>query len=192
MDFRLVAFAVATVVALNLSTTADAATLSSSGATGVEVQDTFYDVTFTDGTCAALFDGCDASSDFTFTTFDAAIAASRSLFDLFNAPGNEAFTSQPTLTEGCSDPLGCLIVTPFALLPSGSVQSVYFGNDAIAGFDVTGNLFINPENDFANISSWTYAIWSPIAPVPLPAGLPLILTGFAGLAGLRMLKGRTT
>ncbi len=37
------------------------------GASGVDVGGTLYDVEFLDGTCIVLFNGCDQSSDFTFT-----------------------------------------------------------------------------------------------------------------------------
>jgi hypothetical protein len=36
----------------------------------------------------------------------------------------------------------------------------------------------------------TYAVWSEVTPIPLPAGAPLILTGFAALAALRWRKRR--
>ena len=46
------------------------------GATGVSVNGTLYDVTFIDGSCVALFDGCDAPADFAFTLqLDAEAAA---------------------------------------------------------------------------------------------------------------------
>ena len=36
------------------------------GATGVNLNGTLYDVEFVDGTCEALFNGCDSFEDFTF------------------------------------------------------------------------------------------------------------------------------
>ena len=66
-------------VLLALASPADAATLLVNGsgillgAEGVNVGGTLYDVEFVDGTCIALFDGCDlAADDFTFTTQAAA------------------------------------------------------------------------------------------------------------------------
>ena len=51
------------------------------GATGVEVDGTLYDVLFMDGTCIALFNGCDAVSDFTFQTQAAALLAATALLN---------------------------------------------------------------------------------------------------------------
>ena len=46
------------------------------GFTDVDVNGTLYDVDFSDGTCVALFDGCDEAGDFTFQNFVDATAAS--------------------------------------------------------------------------------------------------------------------
>ena len=51
------------------------------GASGVDVDGTLYDVEFVDGTCVDLFNGCDESSDFMFTTEAAALMASQALLD---------------------------------------------------------------------------------------------------------------
>ena len=49
------------------------------GAFDVSVGGTLYDVTFQDGTCVDLFDGCDEVSDFAFPTSSAANSASFAL-----------------------------------------------------------------------------------------------------------------
>ena len=51
------------------------------GALGVSVDGTLYDVTFQDGTCAGLFAGCDDNSDFVFSSATAASSASQALLD---------------------------------------------------------------------------------------------------------------
>ena len=51
------------------------------GATGVNVQGTLYDVSFTDESCVTVYEGCDEVSDFLFTTQSAATAASQALLD---------------------------------------------------------------------------------------------------------------
>jgi hypothetical protein len=51
------------------------------GAFGVDVGGTLYNVEFLDGTCIALFNGCDAVSDFTFQSSALAAAASQALLD---------------------------------------------------------------------------------------------------------------
>jgi hypothetical protein len=47
------------------------------GASNVDVGGILYDVEFLNGTCIALFDGCDSSADFTFTNSVDAIAAAQ-------------------------------------------------------------------------------------------------------------------
>ena len=49
------------------------------GATGIDVSGTFYDVQFVEGKCNDLFTGCDQPGDFVFTTLAAA--------DLARVPG---------------------------------------------------------------------------------------------------------
>jgi hypothetical protein len=51
------------------------------GAFGVDVGGTLYNVEFLDGTCIALFNGCDAVSDFTFQSSALAASASQALLD---------------------------------------------------------------------------------------------------------------
>ena len=51
------------------------------GAQNVDVGGTPFDVTFVDGTCVALFNGCDQNTDFAFNTPAAAQAAGQALLD---------------------------------------------------------------------------------------------------------------
>src|SRR5262245_51552264 len=51
------------------------------GARNVDVNGTLYDVDFLDGTCVAIFSGCNAISDFTFQSDLSAQAASQALLD---------------------------------------------------------------------------------------------------------------
>ena len=90
------------------------------GATGVEVQGTLYDVEFVEGTCIAVFDGCDEFSDFAFSTelsaFDAAAALLNQVL-VFTAAAD--FDRMLGLTFGCpaeafsllnTDALGAILV----------------------------------------------------------------------------------
>ena len=86
------------------------------GATGVNVGGTLYDVTFVDGTCIALFEGCDSVNDFDFTTEADAVAASQALLDqIFLDAAQGEFDSDPGLTSGCvNTTFGvCEVWTPF-------------------------------------------------------------------------------
>jgi len=82
------------------------------GATGVIVNGSSYDVTFVDGTCQALFDGCDSSADFAFTNEADANAAAQALLDqVFIAPFS--WDDYPDLTIGCEDTFECYILIPY-------------------------------------------------------------------------------
>jgi hypothetical protein len=97
------------VVSLALASSADAATLLVNGsglltgATGVDVGGTLYDVEFVEGSCVALFDGCDAVTDFDFTTAADVLAASQALLDqvFLDVSGQGTFDTRPSLTFGC-------------------------------------------------------------------------------------------
>ncbi|MCH2186655.1 PEP-CTERM sorting domain-containing protein [Myxococcota bacterium] len=69
------------------------------GATGVIVDGSSYNVAFLDGTCIALYDGCDEASDFTFQTAAAATLASQALLDQVFLDGIGLFDSNPALTN---------------------------------------------------------------------------------------------
>ena len=64
------------------------------GAAGVNVNGTLYDVTFVEGTCFDLFTGCDALADFTFITAADALAASEALFGHGRTVGNMSCVSE--------------------------------------------------------------------------------------------------
>jgi len=51
------------------------------GATGVDVDGSLFDVVFLDDTCRDLFDGCDDPSDFVFQTSVEALTASIALLE---------------------------------------------------------------------------------------------------------------
>ncbi len=86
------------------------------GAFNVRVDGTFFDVTFKDGTCRELFDGCDDATDFTFRTESAAIAAGTALLTqvLVNGPSGR-FDSEPFRATGCTDSRLCVTFIPFNL-----------------------------------------------------------------------------
>jgi hypothetical protein len=92
-----------TTVAQNLAAAAPTLQIDGNGvplgALGIDVAGTLYDVTFVDGTCAALFDGCDDAADFDFTTGAAARAAAQALLDQVFV---NQFDTQVNLTFGCT------------------------------------------------------------------------------------------
>ena len=147
------------------------------GASGVNVGGTLYDVTFVDGTCTALFDGCDDVSDFTFTTRSDALAASQALLD-FVFIGD--FDSVPNATFGVAVPLGA------AWTPYGFDSSMFTFAYAInsASTDSFGSGQNDVDFNTGSSDQDVFADWT-VATVPIPAGGMLLLSALGGIAALR-------
>ncbi len=163
------------------------------GATNVAVGGTFYDVAFVDGTCNAVVFGCSGSPGLIFKDAATALLAGAALLNdvLLNTAQGD-FDSVPSLVNGIDENVG--------------VSFIYTAFDNGAGFDVvttlnhqatgldsiTGPFAFNPSIDTSLEPNTTWASWSlagaPVAPVPLPAGLPLM---FLGLASFGFLHRRT-
>ncbi len=155
------------------------------GATGVIVDGSSYSVEFLDGTCVALFNGCDDITDFTFQSSAAAVLASQALLDQVFLDGAEAFDSTPELTVGCGETegLGCLVLTPYGV---GDAAAAW-NNDGVFLEDTTlGGLTFEPAFDFTGVPDAAWAVWTASAPpTPVPSMNPLaagLLT--AGLIAL--------
>lgn len=165
------------------------------GAKGVDVGGVLYNVEFKDGTCADLYNGCNAASDFPFDNLTALVAG-QALLDqvLLDGPqGN--FDSNPALTQGCTTSTQglCQLRTPIpgpsSLLTTPSsvtrVAAFNFGsgqsNTDDVGLDCCGS-------DTSSNASATYVIWtlaSTESNVPEPGSLALVAgaTLAAGAAG---------
>ncbi len=176
------------------------------GATGVDVAGASYDVRFTDGSCASLYGGCDAVSDFAFSSNAQARAASLALMaQVFNAFA--AIDADPTLTQGCEEAgyvhLGqrqaaCYAVTPYGFAVNGDVATHVALNDIRdfmdqAGGPDTATIFGREQSLAGNTSFsryYTYAVWSPAGsggPSPAPAPASIVLAGL----GLLLLRATT-
>ena len=151
------------------------------GATGVDVGGSLYDVAFADGTCIDLFSGCDAPADFGFTSESVALLAAQALLDqVFLGP----FDADPGRTYGCAGaPVACQVVIPFALLASStpSADITVASNAMVDADDVAFGSVFSPSGDTSNSASIAYAIFTPTGVIPIPATLPLLAFAAGGL-----------
>jgi hypothetical protein len=162
------------------------------GATGVVVNGDTYSVTFLDGSCISVFNGCDnAAEDFAFTTEALALSASQALLDsVFTG----IYDDDPTLTFGCSSVIGCRVETPYRIRPLlsdfqvdvayAANNSVIIANDAL-GLDPT--TFTVEDTTTKPQSVW--ALWSPESAQQVPEA-PTIVMLAAGLVGLGFIRRR--
>jgi hypothetical protein len=163
------------------------------GASGVDVNGTLYDVMFMDGTCIDNFNGCDSLSDFTFDQTGAGIAAQALLDQVFLDVASGDFDSVPTLTNGCTFVgLSCNTLIPFELT---TLIGGISGLTAVAVINASGisgdSIGLSSADITAALARQaTYAIFSlsDVSEVPLPAAFPLFLAGIAGLSAMRRRK----
>ena len=162
------------------------------GASGVRVGDTLYEVEFVDGSCIELFGGCDnATDDFAFTTSDDALVALEALAaQVIVDVGAGDFDSDPSLTTGCSFSGLCELHVPFGV--TFVTPSFDFANTAVFlnSNDVDVALISEINRSFSTDGqlSLVFVRFSDPSPVPIPAALPLFLSGLAGLGVMRRRK----
>ena len=154
------------------------------GATGVNVGGMFYDVELLDGTCAALFTGCDnAADDFAFATLATATVAAQALLDKVFVDGPSGqFDSEPDLTRGCSIASGCYAIVPYAL-NSGGFNGAFPFNAAPSNPDMVSfdPVIFTTVQDSGGHPNFYFARFT-AAPIAEPATMALFGVGLAGMA----------
>jgi len=187
---RSLSLAILLLLFLCLSASAYAATLNVVdghllGASNVDVGGDLYDVVFTDGTCVALFSGCDSNSDFAFTTAAAGLAAATALDVQVFLDGPEGnFDTLPGLTSGCGGETVCEAYIPYVTNGT-TLLAARMQNRAPPGADsVIANRLLGATSTLS-LDSATYAVFTA---VPEPSTGLLVAAGLLGVAAKR--RGR--
>ena len=141
------------------------------GALGVQVGDDYYDVEFIDGSCAAVFDGCDEVSDLPFGASEkkARDASNELLRQVLQDGPLGAFKSTPSLIRGLEDEKYGFLYTPRGLnspSPHANVEATAVVNASPAGEaegwsdTVNGAWYINKDTDFSTDPTITFVRWT--------------------------------
>jgi len=193
---RQLSLAFAAIAALLIALPTQAATLLVSGftltgATGVNVNGTLYDVSLVDGACSVVFTGCDSNLDFAFTNVTDATAAAQALLDQVFVDGLDGpFDTTPFLTNGCADPIICTAWIPYnvagidvSLMTATNTNGVDFLQAGIA----------DPSADTSQSSQlvWARFTLSATTPgIPEPGSWAMMLLGFGAIGALMRYRPR--
>lgn len=199
------------VIALGMFAPSHAATLYVNsdgvltGASGVAVGGLgLYDVSFVEGRCDELFSDCDQSSDFAFTNVTDATSAAQALLDqvLIDVPSMPTynFDSVSEKTFGCTTFSGiCAIIIPYDIIYYSSglmtanreiVKAYNRSSGGGADFTEADELYF--AFNTLTSSNQVFARFTQVqaSTVPVPAALPLFVSGLAGLGFLSWRKKR--
>lgn len=156
------------------------------GADSVDVQGTLLDVRFYDGSCVAVFTGCDEGDDFLFgsmgspTPRDAARSLTREVL------GRNSDIQSPYIGPvlGCTDVFNCDFIAPYSIDARRQVVSGIAAVNKVSsyGFTVTA---LSSTLDTSTLDDEVYARWS-LSPIPEPSPAALMLVGLLALGHRRL------
>ncbi len=152
------------------------------GARNIDVRGTLYDVRFVEGTCVALFSGCDEDSDFTFQTLiEGNQAADALLNQVFTDSSEGMFDTIPELTLGCEATTKCQLLFPYEAGTSRQYRQIRVNNGGRGTSNGFQDLFANPSFDTSGDPDEVFVIFTRSIAIPEPSTLILFATGLAGL-----------
>ena len=161
------------------------------GATGVVINGSTYNVTFAEGSCAGLFGGCTTVSDFTFQSLGDAQAAAQALLDqVLIDSGQGQFDTDYSLTFGCgtNNGLACAVLIPYATDGSAVSVAEALNTPTTDLSSVQANPSIN--FDTSGGPQYVYALFTSAAAVPEPSTWLLMLMGFGAIGMTVRRKGQ--
>lgn len=159
------------------------------GASGVDVEGTLYNVTFVDGSCPSVYDGCDQVSDFVFSQRLALVASSALVSQVFLDGPEGAFDSNPSLINSCDASL-CDFITPYGFTNNGftirtgtAVNSSNEFRDGAFRFDWSSSSdYSIPSSRGITFATWAATPQLPSIDVSEPETLTLLGLMLTGLA----------
>ncbi len=154
------------------------------GANGIVIDDFIYNVSFQDGSWPGLGLSVLFSTDGTSPQIE---QASKALLDHVFVG---TYDTNPALTNGCSDPSNCLVLTPRSSFWNGvafrAVSQVTLNTNGVSGdtFDTTTQFNLYGDTSVEVIgaagAALVWAVWSkvgPVSPVPESSSLMMLIAG---------------
>lgn len=161
------------------------------GARNIDVNGALFDVRFVEGTCVALFNGCDEDSDFVFQTeIEGNQAADALLNQVFLDSSEGMFDTFPELTFGCESTAKCQLLFPYEARTSRQYRQIRVKNGGRGTSNGFQDLFANPSFDTSGDPDEVFAIFTRSMPISEPSALALFSIGLLGLAITRRRRWR--